>query len=153
MVMEEKVEEEARASELESSMGLHSHGKLLSSYLGLGFFLFLALLPSSSSISQLSNLHLKFQAEQELCSFKSYERRTPKPTPEEEKRMVDQIHTATEEITCLRAKVAELEWFEAKLKAKVDELTREVGEMEKMLHEPNKISPNFSHLSFSYFPH
>ena len=72
MVMEEKVEEKVRASELESSMGLHPHGKLLSSYLGLGFSLFLALLPSSSSISQLSTLHLKLlQAEQELYQLKS----------------------------------------------------------------------------------
>ncbi|KAJ9675852.1 hypothetical protein PVL29_024686 [Vitis rotundifolia] len=63
MVMEEKVEEEARTSVSKSSVGLHPHGKLLSSYLSLSFSVFLAL-PSSSSISQLSTLHLKLlQAE------------------------------------------------------------------------------------------
>ena len=58
--------------------------------------------------------------------------------------MVDQIHTAVEEIAYLRAKVAELELSEAELKARVEELTKEVGKREEMLHEPNKISPNFS---------
>ena len=51
IVMEEKVEEEVRALESESPVGLHPHGKLLSSYLGISFSLFLALLPSASSIS------------------------------------------------------------------------------------------------------
>ncbi|KAJ9689101.1 hypothetical protein PVL29_014646 [Vitis rotundifolia] len=125
MVMEEKVEEEARTSESESSVSLHPHGKLLSSYLGLSFSLFLALLTSSSSISQLSTLHLK-------------------------------LRHAVKEIACLRAKVAKLERSEAELKAKVEELTREVGEREEMLgediHEPDKISPNFSLLFLFYFP-
>ncbi|KAJ9686432.1 hypothetical protein PVL29_015365 [Vitis rotundifolia] len=157
MVMEEKVEEEARASKSESSVGLHPHGKLLSSYLGLSFSLFLALLPSFSSISQLSTLHLKLlQAEQELCRLKSFVEifvSHRKAWHREEKRMVDQIHVAAEEIACLRTKVAELERSEAKLKARVEELTREVGEREEMLHEPDKISPNFSLLFFSYFSH
>ncbi|XP_034680054.1 LOW QUALITY PROTEIN: myosin-14-like [Vitis riparia] len=146
--MEEKVEEEARASELESSVGLHPHGKLLSSYLGLSFSLFLALLPSSSSISQLSTLHLKLlQAEQELCRLKSHRKEDSKANARvveifaghregwrrEEKRMVDQIHAAAEEIACLRARVAELERSEAELKTRVEELTREVGEREEML--------------------
>ena len=146
--MEEKVEEEARASELESSVGLHPHGKLLSSYLGLSFSLFLALLPSSSSISQLSTLHLKLlQAEQELCRLKSRRKEDSKANARvveifaghregwrrEEKHMVDQIHAAAEEIACLRARVAELERSEAELKARVEELTREVGEREEML--------------------
>ncbi|KAJ9672577.1 hypothetical protein PVL29_025980 [Vitis rotundifolia] len=125
MVTEEKVEKEARASESESSVGLHPHGKLLSSYLGLSFSLFLALLPSSSSISQLSTLHLKLG----------------------EKHMVDQIHAAAEKIACLRAKVVELEQSKAELKARVEELTRET------CHEPDKIFPNFSLLFFSYFPY
>ena len=47
--------------------------------------------------------------------------------------MVDQIHTAAEEIACLRARVAELERSEAELKARVEELTREGGEREEML--------------------
>nr|CAN70037.1 hypothetical protein VITISV_015804 [Vitis vinifera] len=141
--MEEKVEEEIRASKSKSSVGLHPHGKLLSSYLGLNFFLFLALLPFFSSISQLSTLHLKLlQAKQELCRLKSRRKEDSKANARvvesftghreawrrEEKRMVDQIHAATEEITCLRAKVAEL-------KARVEELTREVGEREEMLDE------------------
>ena len=58
--------------------------------------------------------------------------------------MVDQIHTAVDEIACLRARVVELERYEAELKARVEELTKEVGEREEMLHEPDKISPNFS---------
>ena len=143
MVMEEKVEKEVTASELESSVGLHPHGKLLSSYLGLSFSLFLALLPSSSSISQLSTLHLKpLQAKKELCRLKSRRKEDSKANArvvefftghreawrKVEKRMVDQIHAVTEEIACLRAKVAEL-------KAKVDDLTREVGEREEMLGE------------------
>ncbi|KAJ9707597.1 hypothetical protein PVL29_002572 [Vitis rotundifolia] len=148
MVMEEKLEEESRAPESESSVGLHPHGKLLSSYLGLSFSLFLALLPSSSSISQLSTLHLKLlQAEQELCRLKSRRKEDSKANARvveifaghregwrrEEKRMVDQIHAAAEEIACLRAKVAELERSEAELKARVKELTREAGEREEML--------------------
>ena len=146
--MEEKVEEEARASKSESSVGLHPHGKLLSSYLGLSFSLFLALLPSSSSISQLSTLHLKpLQAKKELCRLKSRRKEDSKANArvveffighreawrKVEKRMVDQIHAVTEEIACLRAKVAEL-------KAKVDDLTREVGEREEMLGEDNTTS-------------
>ena len=153
------MEEEARASKSESSVGLHPHGKLLSSYLGLSFSLFLALLPSSSSISQLSTLHLKpLQAKKELCRLKSRRKEDSKANArvveffighreawrKVEKRMVDQIHTAAEEIACLRAKVAKLERSEAELKAKVEELTKEVGKREEMLHEPNKISPNFS---------
>ena len=148
MVMEEKVEEEARASKSESSVGLHPHGKLLSSYLALSFFLFLALLPSSSSISLLSTLHLKpLQAKKELCRLKSRRKEDSKANArvveffighreawrKVEKRMVDQIHAVTEEIACLRAKVAEL-------KAKVDDLTREVGEREEMLGEDNTTS-------------
>lgn len=148
MVIEEKVEEEASASESESSVGLHPHGKLLSSYLGLSFSLFLALLPSSSTISQLSTLHLKLvQAEQELCRLKSRRKEDSKANARvveifaghrhawrgEEKRMADQIHAAAEEIACLRAKVAELERSEAELKARVEELNREVGEREEML--------------------
>ncbi|KAJ9697637.1 hypothetical protein PVL29_006981 [Vitis rotundifolia] len=121
MVMEETVEEEARASELESLVGLYPHGKLLSSYLGLRFFLLLALLSSFSSISQLSTLHLKLlQAEQELYHLKSRRKKDSK---------------ANVEIAHLRAKVVELEWSEAELKAKVEELTREVGEREEMLGE------------------
>ncbi|KAJ9703745.1 hypothetical protein PVL29_005153 [Vitis rotundifolia] len=169
MVMEEKVEEEARALESESSVGLHPHGKLLSYYLGLSFSLFLALLPSSSSsISQLSTLHLKLlQVEQELCHLKSGRKEDSKanarvvkifighrePWCREEKHMGDQIHAIAEEIAYLRAEVAELERFEAELKARVEELTREVGEREEMLHEPDKICLNFSLLFFSYFPH
>ena len=104
-------------------MGLHPHRKLLSSYPSLNFFLFLALLPSSSSISQLSTLHLKLlQAEQEFCGLKSHQKEDSKANARvveifaghreawhrEKKRMVDQIHTTVEEIACLRAKVAEL---------------------------------------------
>ena len=127
VVMEEKVEEEVRASESKSLVGLHPHGKLLSSYLGLSFFIFLALFPSSSSISQLSTLHLKLlQAEQELCHLKSRRKEDSKANARvveiftghceawcrKEKHMVDQIHAAVEEITCLRAKVAELKpWW------------------------------------------
>ncbi|KAJ9671173.1 hypothetical protein PVL29_027247 [Vitis rotundifolia] len=107
MVMEEKVEEEARASGSESS---------------------------------LSTLHLKLlQVEQELYRLKSRRKEDSKAN----------IHADVEEIACLRAKVAELEWSEAKLKARVEELTREVGDRKEMLHELDKISPNF----FSYFPH
>ena len=163
VVMEEKVEEEARASKSEPSVGLHPHGKLLSSYLGLNFSIFLALLPSSSSISQLSTLHLKLlQAEQELCHLKSRRKEDSKANARvveifvshyeawhrEKKRMVNQIHAVVEEITCLRAKVAELEWSEAELKANVEELTRGVREIEEMLGEDDstsliKFSPTF----------
>ena len=41
--------------------------------------------------------------------------------------MVDQIHSAAKEITYLRAKVVELEQSKVKLKAMVEELTKEVG--------------------------
>lgn len=150
MVREEELEEEGRgAAPSESSVVRDPHGKLLSSYLGLSFSLFLALLPSSSaSISQLSALHLKLvQAEQELCRLKSRRKEDSKANARvveifaghrqawrmEEKRMTDQIHAAAEEIACLRAKVAELEASEAELKARVEELTREMGEREEML--------------------
>ena len=152
MVEEEEEEEESRPSDSESSVGQDSHQdphrKLLSSYLGLSFSLFLAFLPSASSISQLSTFHLKLlQAEQELCRLKSRRKEDSKANARvveifaghrhawrrEEKRITDQIHTAAEEIACLRAKVAELERSEAELKARVEELTREVGEREEML--------------------
>ena len=55
--------------------------------------------------------------------------------------MVNQIHAAVEEIAYLRAQVAELERSEAKLKAMMEELTREVGEREEMLGEDNTTSP------------
>nr|CAN67704.1 hypothetical protein VITISV_022430 [Vitis vinifera] len=45
----------------------------------------------------------------------------------EEKRMVDQIHSAAKEIAYLRAKLVELERSKVKLKAMVEELTKEVG--------------------------
>ncbi|KAJ9703617.1 hypothetical protein PVL29_005088 [Vitis rotundifolia] len=145
-MVEEKVEEEAKASQeeakasqSESSMGLHPHGKMLSSYLGLSFSLFL-----------LSTLHLKLlQAEQELVAsiveiFVSHREAWHR----EKKHMVDQIHTVIEEIACLRAKVEELERSEEELKARLEELTREVGEREEILHEPIKF-PSIFFFSFS----
>ncbi|RVX20066.1 hypothetical protein CK203_004422 [Vitis vinifera] len=80
-------------------------------------------LPSISSCSKLSK---------SSAASSPIGRRTPKPMPKllksslttakpdagEEKCMVDQIHTATEEIACLRAKVAKLERSDAELKAR-----------------------------------
>ncbi|KAJ9693606.1 hypothetical protein PVL29_009526 [Vitis rotundifolia] len=139
--MEEKVEEEARALESKSSVGLHPHGKLLSFYLGLIFSFFLALLPSSSSISQLSTLHLKLlQAKQELCCLKSHWKEDSKANAR-----VVEIFASHREAWRRdekhMAKVAELKRSEVQLKARVEDLTREVEEREEMLYKPDKNFP------------
>ncbi|KAI4327953.1 hypothetical protein L6164_020356 [Bauhinia variegata] len=128
--------------------------KLASSYIGLSFSLFLALLPKNS-VSLVQNLQTQvreltvklFQAEEQLTQMKSRRQEDSKANARvveifashrnawqaEEKRLLHQIDTATEEIAHWRAKVAELEKFEAESNARVEELEREVGERDEML--------------------
>ncbi|KAI4314574.1 hypothetical protein L6164_027467 [Bauhinia variegata] len=128
--------------------------KLASSYIGLSFSLFLALLPKNS-VSLVQNLQTQvrelsvklFQAQEQLRQMKSRRQEDSKANArvveifashrnawqEEEKRLLHQIDTAAEEIAHLRAKVAEFENFEAESNARVEELEREVGERDEML--------------------
>lgn len=101
--------------------------KLLSSYMGLSFSLFLALLPNHSLLnlhSQVSNLSMKLiDAEEELREMKSRRQEDSKANARvvdifashrnawhaEEKRLLCQVEAAEEEVVRLKARVAELE--------------------------------------------
>ncbi|XP_061352104.1 uncharacterized protein LOC133297057 isoform X2 [Gastrolobium bilobum] len=111
--------------------------KVLCSYIGLSFSVFLALLPKT----QLRELSLKlFRAEEELRQMKSRRQEDSKANARvveifashrnawqaEEKRLLQQIDAAAEEITRLRGKMEES-------KARVDELEREVAERDDMI--------------------
>ncbi|KAK9277722.1 hypothetical protein L1049_007269 [Liquidambar formosana] len=124
--------------------------KLLSSYLGLSFAVFLGLLPKSSNL-QSRNRDLSrrlLQAEEQLKHMKSRRKEDSKANARvveifashrnawqlEEKRLLHQIDASAEEIVHLRARVAELEKSEAELKARVEELARDVGERDEMIN-------------------
>ncbi|XP_059662010.1 uncharacterized protein LOC132308062 isoform X2 [Cornus florida] len=129
--------------------------KLLSSYLGLSFTIFLGFIPKSS-ISLVSalqsrnrDLSLKLtQADDQLRQLHSRRKEDSKANArvveifashrhawqQEEKRLLQQIDAASEEIAHLRAKIEELEKVEAELKANVEELRREVVERDELLN-------------------
>ncbi|KAL6578666.1 hypothetical protein OROMI_008882 [Orobanche minor] len=129
--------------------------KLLSSYLGLSFSIFLGFLPKNS-IPLLSNLQTKnkaltfqlMQAEDKLNQILSRRKEDSKANAkvveifashrhswqQEEKRLLQQIDVCNEELAYLKGKFEEFESVEADLKANIEDLKREVSEREEMLN-------------------
>ena len=127
---------------------------LLSSYLGLSFSLFLAILPPNS-ISLIPNLQTQtrdlsirlLQAEEQLRQMKSRRKEDSKANARvveifashrnawqaEEKRLLQQIDFASEEVASLRAKVEDFEREREEWQGKIQDLEREVGEREEMI--------------------
>ncbi|KAA8521093.1 hypothetical protein F0562_011754 [Nyssa sinensis] len=154
---EQEQEQEQQPPTTKSSLppsNVH-YEKLLSSYLGLGFTLFLGLIPKSSTslVSTLQSrnrdLSLKLiQAEDQLRQLHSRRREDSKANArvveifashrhawqQEEKRLLQQIDASADEIAHLRAKVEELEKLEIESKANVEELKREVAERDEILN-------------------
>nr|DAD19340.1 TPA_asm: hypothetical protein HUJ06_020803 [Nelumbo nucifera] len=132
----------------------NDNSKLLSSYLGLSFAIFLGFIPraSWSLVSTLQarnrNLAMKlFQAEEQIRQMKSRRKEDSKANArvveifashrntwqQEEKKLLQQIEASAEEIAHLRAKVDELEKNEVELRMCIDKLQREVEEREDMI--------------------
>ncbi|KAJ6946635.1 hypothetical protein NC651_001363 [Populus alba x Populus x berolinensis] len=128
--------------------------KLLSSYLGLSFSLFLAILPPNSISlipnlqTQIRNLSIRLlQAEEQLKQMKSRRKEDSKANARvveifashrnawqaEEKRLLQQIDFASEEVSSLRAKVEDFEREKEEWQGKIQDLEREVGEREEMI--------------------
>ncbi|XP_022881339.1 uncharacterized protein LOC111398593 isoform X2 [Olea europaea var. sylvestris] len=129
--------------------------KLLSSYLGLSFTVFLGFLPKNS-ISLFSTLQSKnkalifklMQAEEQLKQLHSRRKEDSKANArvveifashrhswqQEEKRLLQQIDESNEEIAYLKSKVEYLEKMEADLRANIEDLKREIGERDEMLN-------------------
>ncbi|XP_011018399.1 PREDICTED: uncharacterized protein LOC105121450 isoform X3 [Populus euphratica] len=128
--------------------------KLLSSYLGLSFSLFLAVLPPNSISlipnlqTQIRNLSIRLlQAEEQLKQMKSRRKEDSKANARvveifashrnawqaEEKRLLQQIDFASEEVSSLRAKVEDFEREKEEWQGKIQDLEREVGEREEMI--------------------
>ncbi|KAJ6342071.1 hypothetical protein OIU78_010085 [Salix suchowensis] len=127
---------------------------LLSSYLGLSFSFFLAILPPNS-ISLIPNLQTQIrdlsirllQAEEQLRQMKSRRKEDSKANARvveifashrnawqaEEKRLLQQIDFASEEVASLRAKVEDFEREREEWQGKIQDLEREVGEREEMI--------------------
>ncbi|XP_047341581.1 uncharacterized protein LOC124945230 isoform X2 [Impatiens glandulifera] len=139
--------------------------KLLTTYIGISFAVFLGLLPKSS-ISFVSNyqsrnrdlsLHLE-EAEEQLRELYSRRKEDSKANArvveifashrhawqQEERRLLRRIEDDAEEISHLRAKVEELEKSEAELTQCVDDLRREVGERDEMLNFMSQRPPDFA---------
>ncbi|KAJ7953338.1 Ribonuclease P protein subunit P38-like protein [Quillaja saponaria] len=142
---EEEEEQQKQVEELK---------KLVSSYLGLSFSFSLALLPKNSVFlvpklkTQVRELSIKlFQAEEQLRQMKYRRKEDSKANARvveifashrnawqaEEKRLLNQIDAATEEIAHLRLKFAEIEKYEAESKTQIEKLEREVGERDEMI--------------------
>ncbi|CAK9142811.1 unnamed protein product [Ilex paraguariensis] len=129
--------------------------KLLTSYLGLSFTIFLGFLPKSSislvSTLQTSNKDLSvklFQAEEQLKQLHSRRKEDSKANArvveifashrhawqQEEKRLLQEIDASAEEIARLRATLEDYEKLQVELKTNVEELKREVRERDEMLN-------------------
>lgn len=129
--------------------------KLLSSYLGLSFTIFLGFLPRNSitltSSLKARNKDLNFRlmkAEEQLKQLHSRRKEDSKANArvveifashrhawqQEEKRLLQQIDESAEEIALLRGKVEDLEKLEAELRDSIEELKREIGERDEMLN-------------------
>ncbi|KAI8530770.1 hypothetical protein RHMOL_Rhmol11G0084900 [Rhododendron molle] len=129
-----------------------THEKLLTSYLGLTFAVYLGLTRSSSLSSLQSrnrDLCLKLiEAEEQLRQLRSRRKEDSKANARvveifasqrhawrrEEERLLRGIDAAAEEIARLRERAGELESSDAELRREVEELRREVGEREEMLN-------------------
>ncbi|CAN0840701.1 hypothetical protein LINGRAHAP2_LOCUS2889, partial [Linum grandiflorum] len=130
------------------------NNRLISSYLGLSFSVFLALLPANAVTllpalqSRIRDLSLRlFQAEEQLKQMKSRRQEDSKANARvveifagnrnawraEEKRLLQQIDAASEESAVLRARIRDLEKEKEEWGVRVHDLEREVGEREEML--------------------
>ncbi|KAJ8774010.1 hypothetical protein K2173_009441 [Erythroxylum novogranatense] len=128
--------------------------ELLPTYIGLSFSLFLALLPTNSlSVMpklQNQNKELAFrllQAEEQLKQMKSRRKEDSKANARvveifashrnawqaEERRLLEQIEAATEEVVALRVKVEDFEREREEWRVRVQDLEREVGVREEMI--------------------
>ncbi|OAY72904.1 hypothetical protein ACMD2_10556 [Ananas comosus] len=127
---------------------------LLSSYLGVGFALFLGFLPKNS-LSYVASLQSRnrilalklFQAEEQLRQLRSRRKEDAKANArvveifaghrngwrEEERRLFGEIEAAAEEIAGLRARLAEAEAATAEMRTCVERLEREVAERDEMI--------------------
>ncbi|XP_075508458.1 uncharacterized protein LOC142545268 isoform X2 [Primulina tabacum] len=134
----------------------HQHYvKLLSSYLGLSFAIFIGSLPKNS-ISLLSTLRVNnkaltlelMQAEEHLRQLHSRRKEDSKANArvveifashrhawqQEEKRLLQQIDEVSEEIVFLKSKLEEFESVRAELEGDVQDLKRVVSERDEMLN-------------------
>ncbi|KAF2308884.1 hypothetical protein GH714_022759 [Hevea brasiliensis] len=123
----------------------HLH-QTFSSYIGLSFSLFLASLPSNSFSfvqklqSQIRDLSLRlFQAEEQLKQMKSRRKEDSKANARvveifashrnswqaEEKRLLQQIDAASEEMASLRARIEDFQGEREEWKARIQDLERE----------------------------
>ncbi|KAJ4951097.1 hypothetical protein NE237_027929 [Protea cynaroides] len=129
--------------------------KLLSSYLGLSFVVFLGFLPRSSLSliptlqTRNRNLSLKlFQAEEQLRQMMYRRREDSKANArvveifashrngwqQEEKKLLQQIEVSAEEIAHLMSKIDEMKKNEVELRMCVEKLQREVEESEELIN-------------------
>ncbi|XP_019263689.1 PREDICTED: uncharacterized protein LOC109241398 isoform X2 [Nicotiana attenuata] len=129
--------------------------KLLSSYLGLSFTIFLGFLPKNaiSLIPRLQNRskELTFQlieTEEQLKQLLSRRKEDSKANArvveifashrhawqQEEKRLLQQIDECADEIEKLRGRVEEFEKVEGELRANIEELKREISERDETLN-------------------
>ncbi|GMQ03961.1 hypothetical protein CsSME_00049556 [Camellia sinensis var. sinensis] len=156
---DQEIQETQQLPTSTTTIELHSnhqdHEKLLSSYLGLSFAVFLGLIPKPSISlvptlqSRNRDLFLKLvEAEEELRQLRSRRKEDSKANArvveifashrhawqQEEKRLLHQIDAGAEEIAHLRARVEELDKSEAEMRRSVEELRREVGERDEMLN-------------------
>ncbi|XP_027361503.1 golgin subfamily A member 6-like protein 2 [Abrus precatorius] len=123
---------------------------VLRSYVGLSFSIFLAMLPNNSVQNQLRRLSLKLsEAEEELRQMKSRRQEDSKANARvveifashrntwqaEEKRLLQQIDAAAEEIARLRSRVAELEESKARVEREVAERDEMISFMSRRIEE------------------
>ncbi|PIN18606.1 hypothetical protein CDL12_08722 [Handroanthus impetiginosus] len=148
--------EEHQSHHLQQELNDHHHyGKLLSSYLGLSFTLFLEFIPKNS-INLLSDLQIKNKAlsfklkkaEEQLKQLQTRRKEDSKANArvveifashrhswqQEEKRLLQQIDEGNEEISCLKRKVEDFERLEDEMKANIEDLKREICERDEMLN-------------------
>lgn len=148
-------EEESHESQEQRLYDDEHYVKLLSSYLGISFTIFLGFLPKNS-IPLLSTLQNKdkalsfklMQAEEQLKQLHSRRKEDSKANArvveifashrhswqQEEKRLLQQIDECNEEIAYLKGKVEDFERVEAELKANIEDLKREISERDEMLN-------------------
>ncbi|KAG1355423.1 hypothetical protein COCNU_07G015350 [Cocos nucifera] len=141
------IESAASASSLPTS-------RLLSSYLGISFAVFLGFLPKDS-LSYVPSLQSRnrilafklFQAEEQLRQLRSRRREDAKANArvaeifsghrhawhQEERRLLHQHSAAANEIDALKARISDLEKTEADLRSSVEKLERQVSERDEML--------------------
>lgn len=140
------------AQELELEEEVQETKKLLSSYLGLSFSLFLALFPRKSLLliptleSQVRELSSRLlTAEEQLRQMKSRRKEDSKANARvveifathrntwqaEERRLLQQIDAADEEMASLRSKIEELEREKAESKKRIEELEEMIGFMSR----------------------